>query len=185
MGEIIGTRPVKLFCGLLVNSVELFDKVEKILEEKFDNKIDKASDVVPFDYTTYYNHEMGDNILRKYIFFEKLISPTELVDIKILTNKIEEEFVNIETGNRIINIDPGYMNVSKVVLASTKDFKHRIYIGKGIFEEITLFYQKPDGFQAWEWSYADYKSPFGLKFFNSMRPIYRKQLELADGDKIF
>ena len=89
--------------------------------------------------------------------------------------ELEEQFFFKDTKNRRINLDPGYVSASKMVLASTKDHAHRIYLGKGIFAEITLrYYQKT--FQPWEWTYPDYRTQEYIDLFNQIRKIYMQQL---------
>ena len=78
--------------------------------------------------------------------------------------------------SRIINIDPGYLDLSKLILASTKDYKHRIYLTKGIYAEVTLFYQDKT-FCPWEWTYPDYKTGEYIEIFNRIRQIYAEQIK--------
>ena len=79
-------------------------------------------------------------------------------------------------GKRRVNIDPGYISQSKLVLATTKDHSHRIYLGQGIFAEVTLRYYKGT-FRAWEWTYPDYASPPYIAIFNHIRKLYKEQLK--------
>jgi len=97
-----------------------------------------------------------------------------LFKIKINTNIIEEKLS--KHGLRIINIDPGYLDMAKLILASTKDYKHRIYLDKGIYAEITLFYQNKN-FTPWEWTYPDYKSSDYIAIFNHIRALYAEQIK--------
>ena len=99
----------------------------------------------------------------------------QIVDIKLKTNKIEDE-VFTESGKRMVNIDPGYLTSAKVVLATTKNFQHRIYINRGIYAEVTLRYMK-DGFSPWEWTFKDYKRKETIDFFNELRILYRQVLK--------
>ena len=97
----------------------------------------------------------------------------EYIDNFIKKNKIEAK--NSFSGKRVINIDPGYLDLSKLVLFSTKDYTHRIHVGSGIFAEVTLFY-KDKNFTAWPWTYPDYKTKDYLSIFNTMRDIYKKDI---------
>ena len=97
---------------------------------------------------------MGDNLFRKLISFEKLIKPETLSDIKLFTNSIENEHL-AEGGKRIVNIDPGYISLEKLVLATGKNFAHRIYLRNGIYADLTLVYKNGD-FQPLEWTFPDY-----------------------------
>ncbi len=129
-------------------------------------------------FTDYYSEEMGTGLLRKFVFFERLIDPGELADIKIFTNMLEEQAAN-RHGNafrRRINLDPGYITEAKVVLATTKDYSHRMYIGKNIFAEVTLQYRNGT-FTACEHTYPDFRSREYIELFNKMRTSLRSGLK--------
>jgi len=117
-------------------------------------------------------------IKRKFISFEKLIDPGELGKIKIWTNEVEEIFSNRSDQERPrpINIDPGYVGLSKLVLATTKNYSHRVYLGSGIYGEVTLQY-KDGEYKPQPWTYPDYKSEEYLAFFARVREKYCRQLE--------
>lgn len=171
MGKIKIPKPVKLFTAVFTNQTELFDSVKKILEKEF-GRIDMESEIFPFENTDYYEEEMGKNLKKKFFFFEKLIMPENIVDIKLKTIEIEENF-KVE-GKRKINIDPGYIDLSKIVLSSTKDFSHRIYLGKGIYAEVTLFFKKGI-FHPFPYTYPDYRTEGYIKVFTMARETLKKQ----------
>jgi hypothetical protein len=174
MGEIKKHYPVKLIVGMITPDPDLFSSVEEILKQRF-GIMDFYSDIMPFDFTKYYIKEMGENLLRKFIGFEKLILPEELVEIKYFTNDIEKEFLLDGSSKRRINLDPGYITPAKLILASTKDHIHRIYLRDGIYAEITL--QMEGGtFRPWQWTYPDYRSEGYIKIFNEIRELYMQQL---------
>jgi len=175
MGEIKIHQPVKLISGLLYSSETLVKEVESILIKKL-GPIDLQSEAFPFNLTDYYVDELGEGILRKYVSFEKLIDIVRLPDIKIWTNEIEKNFSDKDSGKRKINIDPGYLTLSKMVLATTKNYSHRIYLRDGIYAEVTLHYHKKS-FIPWDWTYPDYKLEKSINFFNKVRLIYKKQLQ--------
>jgi hypothetical protein len=174
MGEIKRHPPVKLIVGMIAADAGLFPSVEALLSQKF-GRADFWSDVVPFDYTDYYTREMGTDLLRKFISFERLIQPEEIVEIKLFTNDLEKEFVYPNTDRRRANLDPGYVSAAKLVLASTKDHIHRIYLRDGIYAEITLRMEKKT-FRPWQWTYPDYRSEEYIAIFNEIRRIYMEQL---------
>lgn len=157
--------------GFIFKKEDAFTRAKKIMQRRF-GKVDFESRELAFNHTDYYQNELGENPQRKFISFQKLILPQNLVEIKILTNKIENK-LSLK-GARQINIDPGYLDLAKLVLASTKDFYHRIYLDRGIFAEITLFY-KNKTFQPWEWTYPDYKTQEYIAIFNRIREIYACQ----------
>lgn len=175
MGDIRTPNKVKLFVGMLSSKVSWLDEACEVLTEKFGN-IDSQTPADPFHFTDYYEDEMGQGLLRKFIAFDRLIDPQTLPGIKICTNQIEAEFSRkYDFPKRPVNLDPGYLCLSKIILATTKDYSHRIYLGDGIYGETTLkYYQK--AFIAWEWTYPDYKSPKYLEFFGNLRNIYKMQL---------
>ena len=163
----------KLIIGLIFNNEEVLYKTVNTLRRYF-GKIDFESEIIEFNFTTYYQKETGSNLKRKFISFTKLVDPAKLPEIKILTNKIEDKFSL--KGNRRINIDPGYIDLAKLVLASTKDFTHRIYLHKGIYAEITLFYQG-NSFKSWDLTYPDYRTDKYIEIFNHLRQIYAQQIK--------
>jgi hypothetical protein len=167
---------VRLFFGLLVADEALFEPVEKRLSTDF-GTVDLRSAIFPFTHTTYYNDEMGEKILRRYVSCETLMHMDELPGVKLHTNRLEKLLCGPGTDKRRVNIDPGYLALSKVVLATTKDYDHRLYLGQGIFGEVTLTYKRnKGGYQPMPWTYPDYQEPQALDFFNSLRDRYKTQI---------
>jgi len=165
MGQIAKHEKVKLIIGL-ISRQEFLDRACFKLAKAF-GKFDYKSDILDFDSTRYYEKEMGINLKRQFVTFSKLINPKELPEIKIKANKIENRFFTSQK-KRFVNIDPGYLSLSKLVLATTKDHQHRIYLDKGIFGEVTLRYRGKT-FCPWEWTYADYCKAEYIRIFNSIR----------------
>ncbi len=164
---------VKLIVGLFSNDVLALAKAEKILARIF-GKVDFESAALDFEHTDYYREEMGDNLKRKFLSFKNLIHLKGIHKVKLKTNAVEKRFS--KSGKRTINIDPGYIDLCKLVLFSTKDYSHRVYLDKGIFAEVTLYY-KDKGFNSWPWTYPDYKTKAHLDIFNSIRNIYKDKLK--------
>lgn len=164
---------VQLFCGLLVAPSIAPGEVEDILQQQF-GPIILRSQAFPFVHTAYYRREMGDGLTRLYVAFAPLIHITSLAATKHTTNRLEGLWATA-AGQRQANLDPGYLDLSKVVLASTKNHAHRLYIGAGIYAEVTLRYRQKS-FQAWEWTYPDYQLPITVSFFNQLRALYQTQL---------
>ena len=165
--------PVKFICGFIYSSEENYLETHKILERKF-GKIDFESARFDFSFTHYYEKEMGSLLYRRFVSFEKLKDPSSFVQIKLFCIKLEKKFS--KDNKRTINIDPGYLNDAKLVLTTTKDYSHRIYVGKGIFEEVTSYY-KDSNFQDFATTYPDYKTPQYKEIFISIREKYRQQLK--------
>ena len=167
MGKIKKYNLVKLILGFIYGDEAVFIQARNKLKVKF-GRIDFSSEALDFNYTNYYELEMGRSLKRRFISFSKPISASKLYRIKLYANRLESKFLN--AGKRQINIDPGYLDKAKLVLASTKDYAHRIYLQKGIFAEITLTY-RGNSFSANEWSYPDYRSKEYIDIFNQIRAI--------------
>lgn len=177
MGEILTPAPVKLFVGIISGYIPLFDRAEQLLAKEF-GPVDLKSDIIPFDFTDYYAREMGTNLKRRFLSFQKLIMPDEISRVKIRTNLMETELVNEaddKSAVRPINLDPGYLDKSKMLLATTKDYNHRIYLRDGIYAEVTLQFRTNQGFKPYPWTYPDYQTRPYLDFFNKAREIYLAQ----------
>jgi len=186
MGNIEAFTPWKLVIGVIFSG-EMPEALEPRLEEEF-GRIDYKSPVLPFDFTDYYRVEMGFPLSRLFISFQETIAPERLADIKILTNKIEEEY--IETSSlaaapplaatppigRQVNLDPGLLNLSRFILATTKDNSHRIPLEKGIYAELTLQFAKKD-FQTLPWTYPDYATRDYRDILIKIREIFQDNLK--------
>ena len=136
---------------------------------------DLKSGIFPFDnYSHYYEKEMGTGLLKQFVSFDRLVTPLFLSAFKRKCAAFER--VTARDGARIVNLDPGYWADAKLVLASTKNYSHRIQIGRRIFAELTLMFTKGK-LSTLEWTYPDYSSELGLNFFSEVRKIYFKQLE--------
>lgn len=177
MGEIRGAEQVMFICGVLYSDAACFAQARVELIERY-GMILFESEPIDFIFTEYYNAEMGEGIKRVYMAFERLIWQHELAAVKLFTNTLEETFVGI--NGRRVNLDPGYLNLSKLVLASTKDYSHRLYQGKGIFAEVTLNWAQKK-FQPLPWTYPDYNSDYAKEFFTRVRNYYKT---LHDDGKI-
>jgi len=163
-------EPVKLFIGALISPQTDLSDVRKILEKSF-GKTDYISKPIKFDITDYYEKEMGADLSRVFFSFEKLIDPIELARIKIETNEIEDQFV--DEGLRKVNLDPGYMDTHKIILASAKYGAPKIYIGQGIYADPTLYYRK-GVFHPYEWGFPDFRSGIYNTILLEIRARYKK-----------
>ncbi|MDR1695755.1 MAG: DUF4416 family protein [Endomicrobium sp.] len=174
MGKIYEPNLVKLFCGIISSGQNSTEKALEELEKKF-GTADLTSKTHPFnDFSDYYNPEMGKDLTRFWISFEKPVSAADLAPAKVWTNSLEDSLsVN---GKRRINIDPGYITPANVILASTKDFSHRIYLKDGIYGEVTTIYKK-SGFVKLPWSYPDYMSETAAEFLSAARAKLLLQLK--------
>jgi hypothetical protein len=157
----------------------LIDEACEELRERF-GAIDFISEALSFHYTSYYEAELGSNLMRRMVSFQKLISPDALPAIKLETNAIEQRYAD-DQGKRKINIDPGYIALSHLVLATCKGFAHRPYLQNGVYADLTLVFQAHT-FRALEWTFPDYKSADMIRLLNTMRDNYFKQLRCMTPD---
>jgi hypothetical protein len=176
MGKISAQKPVKLITGFIFKDPQYYCKSKDLLASKF-GSLDFESADIPFNLTDYYASEFGRPLTRKFLSFKKLIPAQNLPEIKAYTNRLEERLSC--RGKRQVNLDPGYLDLAKLILASTKDYAHRIYLGKGIFSEITLYF-KDGSFTPWEWTYPDYRSAVYIEIFNKIRQAYAQELKKID-----
>ncbi len=177
MANIRQPIPVKLFVGMISRERPLFDECAELLCTEF-GPLDMRAPIVAWDQTEYYQQEMGTGLLRTFIFFELLLDPEQLALVKNMTNLIEKRLSHAVSGNRRINIDPGYVTEAKVVLASTKDFSHRVYIGRHIYAEVTLQYREQGRtFVALEHTYPDFRRKDMVELFNEARGLLRAALK--------
>jgi len=162
-----------LFVGTLYSDPEIFSRSKEILQQTFGDML-FTSPPSPWDYSLYYKDELGWPILRQFIFFEELIDTGSLPDIKLKTNEIEERLSF--NNRRGINLDPGYLTLAKVVLASTKNYSHRIYLGEGIYGEVTLIYEDKT-FKPHLFTYRDFQDRGCIELFMSARAMLKKILD--------
>jgi hypothetical protein len=161
---------------MLAGRAEWLDAATGRLEDRF-GPTGAVTEDWPFRFTDYYEAEMGPDLIRRIVSFEQLIDPCEVVEWKLATNEIEQELAGglENVPERPLNLDPGYVAGSKMVLATTKNFNHRIYLREGIYAEVTLRWQG-GRFEPWEWTYPDYRTERYRKFFGRLRRRYMEQL---------
>ncbi len=172
MSEIHIPEKVKLITAITFSDENILKQAENRLKNQY-GKLDYKLEPYQFTHTEYYRDEMGENLKKTFVSFIELIDSANLPDIKIQTNKIEEEFS--ENQKRRVNIDPGYVDAAKLVLATTKDYSHRIYIAKGIYGDIHLLIHKGK-YKPNPWTYPDFREDYVLNFFNDVRKIYLESL---------
>ncbi len=175
MGEIKSPEPVTPIASVFTSDGMLFKPVLQALCEKFGQHIFKSS-LLPFNHTDYYITEMGPDLKRCIFAFEKLVDPGQLPALKNWTNSLEKDWVI--SGKRQVNIDVGYISLGKLVLATTKDHSHRIYLGRGIYGEVTLRFVGGE-FKPWPWTYPDYASNQYRKIFQKIRQLHRQKLRMS------
>jgi hypothetical protein len=176
MGQIRAFCKEKLVIPVLSSFPEGEARMEALLTDAF-GAIDYTSPRLPFDFTDYYEPEMGKDLERFFLSFSGLIDPSALPEVKRKTNEIEEALS--VSGKRRINLDPGILSLSRFILATTKDYSHRIPLSGGIYAEVTLVYRN-GGFEALPWTYPDYASPGYRAILGEIRARYADELRLAN-----
>lgn len=161
-------EPVLLVMGILRNPSVPIRVVRERITCSF-GPIQAFTVEIPFGFTSYYEDEMGPGVLRSYCSFTNPVCPGDLARIKLAANALESEFM--QEHRRTVNLDPGLLTMHSLILASCKDFSHRIYLRDGIFAEVTLLFAK-GRFTALPWTYPDYQHPDTIAFFEQQRAAY-------------
>lgn len=172
------SRPAKFFFAVASGENKHLPEVEEIISKEC-CQLDSRSQLYRFsDFSGYYDSETGGEVWKYLVSAEGIMPPEEIVRIKLQTEKIQDRFHVKKDGRscRRVNIDPGYINGWQVVLATVKNFTHRIYLGKGVYAETTLLYQKGN-FQSFPWTYADYESSLVRDFLKKARDEWIRQAE--------
>jgi hypothetical protein len=176
MGIAREPRPAKYFVALLSSSPEHLSRAEIDLTAIL-GAVDRRSETLAWNVSSFYEKEMGGGLLRRFVSFEHLASPEKLTEVKLATQQWEDKNRGSSTAacGRQVNLDPGYIEAGKLVLATTKNASHRIYLRAGIYAEATLLYDN-GGFHGCPYTYPDYLWPQTLDFFTRLRALYLQQL---------
>ena len=175
MGTPREPKAAKYFVAVLSSDTALLTGVENDLTRAL-SEIDSRSDVIPWSATNFYEKEMGAGLSRRFLSLRDLESPERLAAVKLKTQEIEDRYRSPQTQGRSVNLDPGYIDAFKVVLASTKNAGQRIYLHLGIYGEVTLRYHNA-GFHGLDYTYSDYLWPPSIEFFTQLRARYLIQLK--------
>lgn len=176
MAEVKPFSPVKLICGVIYSNDEAFNQAERKLVDLYGD-IDLKSPTFAFNFTDYYEKEMGEELNRMFLSFARLISPERLSEIKNQTNRLEETIKEeMRAEGRVVNLDPGYLTASALIMATAKNFAHRIPLQDGIYAHLELLVAKKE-MQALDWTYPDYRTKEYQSFFLDVRKIYLAQLK--------
>ena len=172
MADIKSPAKVMPVCGLLW-SEGLKEDILAQMEREI-GPVVLRSEIMPFVHTDYYEKEMGVGLARQWCAFGTLVMPDALTGLKHRTNAMERVYLNDRAGRRV-NIDPGLLSASSLILASTKNYAHRIYLGQGIYAEVTLIFRHQE-FAPLEWTYPDYREGSALDFFTRARSLLMDML---------
>ena len=172
-------KPAKLVTSIFMHDKNIFQEVAQGLSESF-GSVDMVSRWLPFNETDYYTAEMGSPLFRRLMAFGRLIEQQALADIKLFTNELESRFS--KEGTRLVNIDPGYLLAERFILATGKNYTHRIYLTAGIYADLTLIYNK-GRFRPLDWTYPDYAGEAITSFLGTVRDRYLHQMKQL-GDQV-
>ena len=176
MAEAEPFSPVKLICGIISSRPHSAQAAKGKLVQLY-GPIDSESPSFLFDYTDYYDEQMGSPLERKFFSFQQLLSPERLSEIKLQTNKLEEDIrQELEENLRVVNIDPGFLNASSLIMATVKNFAHRIPLRAGIYAHLELLFGK-DHVRTLKWTYPDFEKEEYHDYFLEVRKIYLAQLK--------
>ena len=175
MGEVRPHYPVLLILAAFSRHDAALDWAVQQATEAW-GPLALASERWPFSDTNYYERSMGAGLRKQLLAFARLVDPARLVECKLETNRWEEAYRTAQqhAEPRPLNLDPGYLTHAKLVLATTKDRDHRVYLDRGIYAEVTLYYQRGGSWQGREWTYPDYRRPEYHDFFTRCRQYLRR-----------
>ena len=173
MGTVRTPMPVRFFSSIIYGSDKSLSEAKNMFESAI-GSFQEETPPMPFSQTDYYNKEMGGNLSRVFILFEPLFQRDALSDIKLQSNDIE--LMLTLKGKRMVNIDPGYISLENIILATTKGYAHRIYVGKGIYGDLTLTF-RAGTYKALEWTYPDYGSEHIIHLLNRWREALKEKLK--------
>ena len=184
MGKILPFRKELLLVGILSADDSPDDSADEEARDAAKSRLEQhygpssfAGPSIPFTYTDYYAEEMGDRLKKDFIAFDTLVDPSLLADIKLVSNRIEEELTR--GGRRSVNLDPGLLSLGKLILASTKDHAHRIPLRDGIYAEVTLVY-RDKSYRPLPWTYPDFRSPEYLEILHGLRGRFKERLRAGE-----
>ena len=171
MSELLNPIKANLTISVMFKDEKLLEKIRRILEKKF-GETDAVSESYDFSaISPYYDPEMGCGIKKVIFSFRELVPRENLVKVKLFCVALEKKYS--ENGNRLVNLDPGLLTLENFILATGKNYSHRIYLGKGVFAEVTLMFGKKNVIKELPWTYRDYLFEPARSFLLKVREIYR------------
>ena len=163
--SVLSARMAGLWPDILARAADLFGPPCHVSPE------------LPFAFTTYYDAELGTPIVRRMLGFSRLVPQDALAGMKLATNALEKDFTRPD-GRRRVNLDPGLLTQERLVLGTGKNFGHRIYLGRGIFADLTLVFRK-GSWHILPWTFPDYRSPALLAELTTLRGLFRQLLDAS------
>jgi hypothetical protein len=180
MGEIQTHKPVLLIAAVISRYPAAIDWVRD-QSRKLWGPIGLESPSFDFSETDFYAAAMGRDLKKRFVAFRDLIEADSIAVRKLQSNQWEAEYAAISDHSvlRPLNVDPGYISEAKLVLATTKDRDHRIYLRDGIFAEVTLHFHQGK-WRSSRWTYPDYQRADFQAFFTECRNLLRSTYRTAN-----
>jgi uncharacterized protein DUF4416 len=170
-----GHPPIQLFIALLTRDLQIMEEVERRLASEY-GAVEDRTEIFLFTFPGPFKREMGEDLKKQVLCFSELLPVEKFPDVKAFTNDLEWEYREHDPHpRRLINLDPGYLSLSKVVLASTRNYSHHVYLRDGVYGELLLRYHR-GALRNLPWTYADYRSHLVHTFFSRARERYHAQL---------
>ncbi len=179
MSTLHEAEPVKPVASIFSADRAALAEAARRLEERT-GCFDYVSEESFFDRTDYYEPEMGSGLVRRFFAVEELMDPMGLVGLKVFCAGLETE-LSVD-GRRRVNIDPGYVSPERLLLATGKNFTHRVYLGRGVYGDLTLMYQN-GCFQVLPWTYPDYATEIVRRTMADIRAKLMEQLRRRRQEK--
>jgi Domain of unknown function (DUF4416) len=176
MAEIKPFAPAKLIVGVIYSLDAAVTGTEEALQASY-GPVDFKSAAFRFDQTDYYDQQMGRGLSRLFLSFSRLVPPESLSSIKVCTNSLEKEIrKSLAREERVVNIDPGILTASALIMATAKDFAHRIPLSNGIYAHLELLFSRKAA-RLLPWSYPDFRQEGYQRYFLEVRQAYLRQLK--------
>lgn len=160
----------KLFCGIIYNNKTDLDSCINLLKEKY-GSLESETLEYDFNFTDYYESEMGKELKKIIIIFKKLIDPAKISNIKLNTNEIENKL--LKNNQRTINIDPGYFTKQQIILPSVKPSPYKAYLNKGVYSHIVLIFKRDGTIISFNHTFPDFKISSVQEFFKKVKDSYK------------
>jgi hypothetical protein len=168
--------PAKLVCAVIFGGEDFYARAKKLLTDAY-GPADLESSAFDFNLTDYYEKEMGPGLKRRFMTFGRLVMPERLAGIKLQTNGLEDRIrEEVGTPGRAVNLDPGILTASALIMATAKDFAHRVPLAHGIYAHLELLFTKTD-VRCLDWTYPDFRQDGYRGFFMEARRRYLEQLK--------
>lgn len=166
-------QPAMLFLSVLASDWNSWPELLDALTGRF-GPLESLSEPIAFTETSYYDHELGTPIHRRAMGFERLVEQDALPDLKHAANELERRYQRPD-GGRTFNLDPGLLTGERLVLATGKNFSHRVYLGRGIFADLTLVYRR-GVWQVLPWTFPDYAGKRLQDELTALREMYKQRI---------